>query len=74
VPSVATVPANLLLVPTTREPPHSNSRPSEFGHQFRQAAARASTATVLRGLQDIEHGLSGDTLDSIVTNFSVQAF
>jgi hypothetical protein len=73
-PSITAVPANLLLVPTTREPPHSNSGPPEFSHQFRQAATSASTAAVLRGFQNIEHSLCGDTLDTVITNFTVQPF
>jgi hypothetical protein len=71
VPSIATIPTNLLEISATRQTPHPNSRPSELGHQLRQSSARSSTAAVLRDLQDIEHSLCGDPLDPVVTGLRI---
>jgi hypothetical protein len=74
VPSVTAVAANLLEISATRQPPYPNSGPPQLGHQLCQSPARASTAAMLRGFQDVEHGLSGDPLDSVVTDLTVQPF
>jgi hypothetical protein len=54
VPSIATVSANLLLVPTAREPPHANSGPPQLAHQLCQSPARTGSSTTLRDLKDVE--------------------
>jgi hypothetical protein len=46
-PSIPAVTANLLQIATTGEPSNSHSRPSEFGHQFREATTRARLCRAL---------------------------
>jgi len=45
-----------------------------LGHQIREATTRASTAAALRDFQNIDEGLGGDPLDSVVTDLTVQPF
>jgi hypothetical protein len=74
VPSIATIPSNLLAIATAREAPHANGHPPQRGHDFGQTAARASTSASLRNFQDVEHGLSCNALDAVVVDFTVQPF
>jgi hypothetical protein len=69
-PSIPAVPPNLLKISATREPPYPNSGPPQLAHQLRQSPARASTAAALWNFQNVEHSLSGDPLDSVVTSRS----
>src|SRR5437867_12892818 len=73
VPSIAAVAANLLEISATRQTPHPNSGPPQLAHQLCQSPARASTAAALRDFQNIEEGLCGDALDSVVTDLTVQS-
>jgi len=73
-PSIPAVTANLLEISATRQTPHPNSGPPQLAHQLRQSPARASTAAALRDFQNIEEGLGGDPLDSVVTDLTVQPF
>jgi hypothetical protein len=74
VPSIATVAANLLTISSARESSNPHSGPPKLRHQFRQPAARASTAAMLRNFQDVEQHLCGNALGSIVTDSTTQSF
>jgi hypothetical protein len=71
VPRITAVAANLLEISATRQTPHPNSGPPQLAHQLCQSPARASTAAALRDLQDVEHALRSNALDSIVTGLRI---
>jgi hypothetical protein len=73
VPSIAAITSNLLAIAPAREPSHPNSGPPALSHQLRQSSACASTATVLRDFQDIEHGLGGDALNAVIAGLTAQS-
>jgi hypothetical protein len=68
------IPVNLLAITTARESTHPNGGPAQLAHLLREPPASASATVALWDFQDVEHGLRGDALDAIVTNFTVQPF
>jgi hypothetical protein len=71
-PTVASKTANLFKVAPAGDPPDPHRTPPAFRHQLRKPSVGARTPGALRDFKDIKHPLSGDTLDAIVADLTVQ--
>jgi hypothetical protein len=73
-PTVTSEPAHLFEIPPSRQPTDAHRSPPQFRHQLRQPPVGARTPRALRDFENIEHPLSGNPLDAVVADLTMQAF
>jgi hypothetical protein len=72
--TAAREPAHLFKIAASCEPAHPDRIPPQLGHHLRQPPVRAGTPGALRHFNNSERSLSGDALDTVVADLTVQAF
>ena len=65
VPSVATITSHLLLIPASRQIPHSHRGPAEFAHYSCETAKHARDPIALWDLKKIQQRLTTDALQPV---------